>query len=59
MYIVIDCWIIIVSHLYQGSSHDNDDSLEHDDKDGEDAVDGDKPVGAVGVQVDDEEGDKL
>ena len=48
-----------MSHSYQGSLHDYDDSLEHDDKNGEDAVDGDKPVGAVGVQVDDEEGDKL
>ena len=57
MYIIIGWWIIIV--LYQGSLHDNDDSLEHDDKDGKDAVDGDKPVGAVRVQVDDEEGDKL
>ena len=39
--------------------HHNDDSLEKDEQDCKDTVGRYEQVGAVGVQVDDEEGDKL
>ena len=39
--------------------HHDDDGLEKKEEDGKETVGGHKQVGAVGVQVDDEEGDKL
>ena len=39
--------------------HHDDDSLEKKEQDGKETVGGHKQVGAVGVEVDDEEGDKL
>ena len=39
--------------------HHNDDGLKKEEDDGKEAVGRYKKVGAVGMQIDDEEGDKL